>query len=295
MKKTYLFSLREDEHREVFLLEPSGIMQIESRLGEDDYRLYNRFVNSYGNRKSIFDFLRNAYHQAQADLYEKNLSLVKRFSSLFLPYVPPIDSMGNFLDVGCNTGSLLKKLSRSWKKYGVEINTDAYEEAKKDIDATIYNVTLENLETEIKFDFVRASHVIEHVQDHEKFVQQLFHIMKPGAHALIYTPNTRSLSFLLFRKHWSQFYDKTHVHLFNLGNIKDLFNSNGFQTVDAGTYYMGTTASSLVNLLGLNYDSISSKLLFYPLFIFFSLFSFLVNALNLGGAMYIYVKKQSHQ
>lgn len=291
MEKKYLFTLQEDEPRAVFLLAQSGILQIESQLNQNDYRSYNRFVDGYEKQKSFWDTLRNAYHKAQANLYKKNRSIPQTLASFFLPYVPMIEAKGTFLDIGCNTGSLLEKLPSAWVKYGVEINSVAYARAKETKNTCIYNGTLEDFEPSVKFDFVRASHVIEHVPDYLKFAEKMFVVMSPGAHALLYTPNTRSLSFFLFKKYWSQFYDKTHVHLFNLTNIKEVLKHRGFEIVEEGTYYMGTTASSFVKALGLNPDSIAGKSLFFSLSILFFPLSFLVNLFNLGGALYIYIKK----
>lgn len=291
----FLFCLDEDEQRKVYLFEDSGILHVESQLRLDDYRTYNRFVDSYKTRKGILEHLREKYHKAQAALYEKNISMLQRMSSVFLPYVPRIHHVGNFLDIGCNTGSLLANLSPSWKKYGVEINADAYEEAKKIDGVTVYNVCLENLETDVKFDFVRASHVIEHVQDYELFVHKIYNILKPGGRALIYTPNTNSLSYWLFRRHWSQFYDKTHVNLFNLKNLRDIFDKHGFETVDEGTYYMGTTASSMVCSLNLEPGSRGALFSFYFFLLALYPFSFLANALRLGGSLYICISKRTEE
>ena len=113
----------------------------------------------------------------------------------------------------------------------MEINADAYEEARQIGGVTVCNGCLENFESDVKFDFVRASHVIEHVQDYEIFVQKLYKDLKPGGRALIYTQNTNSLACWLLRRHWSQLYDKTHVNLFNLNNLRNIFDKHGFETV----------------------------------------------------------------
>ena len=50
-QRVNFFLLDEDEQSKVCLLEPSGILHIESQLRLDDYRTYNRFVDSYKRKK----------------------------------------------------------------------------------------------------------------------------------------------------------------------------------------------------------------------------------------------------
>jgi SAM-dependent methyltransferase len=44
------------------------------------------------------------------------------------------------------------------------------------------------------FDFVLANHVLEHVQDDSKALQEIFRILVPGGHAILQTPYARGLN-----------------------------------------------------------------------------------------------------
>lgn len=292
-EKKYLFKLADNTNRDVYLVKDTGLLYIESKFGSDDFKKeYNRFVDDYRENESLMTRIRDKYHMVQAKLYHKNINLFQRILNKFLPYVPSIKAYGNFLDVGCNTGSILSKLPDEWEKYGVEISKQAYKTAILNKNIEVYNTGLEEFNTEKKFKFIRASHVIEHIIDYDAFFQKIHSLMDKDGYVLFYTPNTKSISYYIFRKYWGQFYEKTHVYLFNLDNLQNICNHHGFEVVEKGTYYMGTTASSITSLLGFESGSRLGQIIFFLFFCLFYPFSYFVNILHLGGAMYIYFKKK---
>lgn len=290
--KVFLFNLNDQDKRPVYLMKDTGILSIKSDFGRSEYkRKYEVFVDSYKRSRNLFTIFRDKFHQAQAELYVKSRSISQKIFNRSLTYVPQIHSYGNFLDIGCNTGSFLSKIPDIWIKYGVEINNNACKESLKYENIKVFNSGLEDLKSEIKFDFLRLSHVVEHIIEYDLFFQKMYEIMNHNSYALIYTPNTKSLSYFLFKRYWACFYEKTHVNMFNLKNLEELSKKHGFEIVERGTYYMGTTAASIVLLLHLNPNSRFGKLIYMSIFCFLFPFSFVINILNLGGALYLYIKK----
>ena len=292
-EKKLLFILADGSERPVYLLKDTGVLRIESPFGLDAFKKdYNYFVDDFQRTPRILEYLREKYHTIQANLYRKNVGIMGRLINKFLPYVPHIYAYGNFLDVGCNTASLLSKLPAHWTKYGVEISNEAYKVAAGKQGIIVYNTGLETFESEVKFSFIRASHVIEHVTDYDGFLQKIHLLLDADGYALLYTPNTKSISRYVFGKYCNFFYEKTHVNFFDLDNLSDICNQNGFAVIEKGTYYMGTTAGSIVRLLNLDQGSRLGQIIFFTFFCLFYPFSYFVNALGLGGALYIYIKKR---
>jgi len=291
-----LYILGDGSKRPVYLINDTGVHQIESNFGSDAFKKeYNFFIEDYQSTPRILEYMRDKYHKIQADLYRKNVGFMGRIINLFLPYVPPIYAYGNYLDVGCNTASMLSKLADNWNRFGVEISNNAYNVAAQHQGVVVFNTGLETFETEIRFKFIRASHVIEHVTDYEGFLQRIRSLLDADGCALLYTPNTKSLSRYLFGKYWNSYYEKTHVTLFDLNNLTDICNKNGFTVIEKGTYYMGTTAGSIVRLLNLDQSSRFGQLVFFTLFCSLYPLSLLVNAFGLGGALYIAIKKDNDE
>ena len=67
---------------------------------------------------------------------------------------------------------------------------------------------------------------------------------------------------------------------------------HGFQVLEKGTYYMGVTAGSLCRALRLDMSVHRNMLIYYFLFLALYPLSFFTNKLQLGGALYLYLKKR---
>lgn len=279
--------------RSVYLDEEDKVYKIKSIYNTSRFKKnYTVFIQPY-NQTGFLTKIRDSFHQVQADLYIPKRNLIQNFVAKVVTPIPKINNKGNFLDIGCNTGNFISKLPPIWKIFGVEVVKEAVDISKRYNNIKVYHSTLENFKTRMRFDFVRASHVIEHIDDYDAFFKKMFKIMNKNSYALLYTPNSGSLSHLLFRKYWDGYYEKTHVSVFNIDNMTKIAIRNGFKVIDKGTYYMGVTAGSIFNLLHMDYKNRSHLIFYLVLFILIYPASFFVNKFNLGGAFYIYLKKNN--
>lgn len=290
--KRYLYKLSDlDGSSRMVYCDSRDVLVIETPYADDPFKKsYNVFVQSY-QQQGFFHYLRGRFLRFQAGLYTSQRNPLLRLAAYLTTPVPPVNGYGNFLDVGCNTGAFLSKIPDPWKRFGVEINHDAFIQSKYYPNISVQNCALEQYRPLVSFQYVRLSHVIEHIKDEDAFLQSLTALMDAGSYALLYTPNTRSISRWLFGKHWCGFHEKTHVKLYNLKNLTSLCSRYGFTTVASGTYYMGMTAGSLVHALKINTERPFGHLAFLGLVLLFYPFSFIANALRIGGALYLYVKK----
>ena len=71
--------------------------------------------------------------------------------------------------------------------------------------SNVFHGTLDEFETDDKFDLVFMSHVIEHVLDPVATVAKIRTLLKPGGVLYLETPNVRSLDARLWRRRWGSF------------------------------------------------------------------------------------------
>jgi len=103
---------------------------------------------------------------------------------------------GRILDVGCGTGYGTKMLSKEGNKvYGIDNSQKAIDYAKQNYPGPEYICcSAEKLPFENSyFDTVTAFEVIEHVQDPERTLDEIYRVLKKNGDLFISTPNLRSL------------------------------------------------------------------------------------------------------
>ena len=202
-KLAFLFNLpalRNATNRSVFIDPANGLLHIKSAYTSDFYKQsYDAFVKPY-QKAGLISKLRHLFNEFQARLYSTQPFFLRGIVAKMLTHVPTIYRAGNFLDVGCNTGYFISRLPTNWKSYGIEINHNAVRLSRQYKTIHVYQGVLEDFNFRQKFEFVRMSHVIEHITDYERFIAKTKRILNSGGCILIYTPNSHSISYQLFKK-----------------------------------------------------------------------------------------------
>jgi 2-polyprenyl-3-methyl-5-hydroxy-6-metoxy-1,4-benzoquinol methylase len=140
------------------------------------------------------------------------------------------------LDIGCADGHILnwfkKVRTRQVETYGVDMNERAVGKANA-AGHKAYAGRFEEVDLpESYFDFVWASHVIEHVADPKQFAEKVRRILKPGGIFWFWTPNIDSLDAKLFRnKHWGAYHFPRHWVFYDPKSIKELARLTNFELV----------------------------------------------------------------
>lgn len=93
------------------------------------------------------------------------------------------------LDVGCGTGANLKMLAEFGTAEGVDLSQQALEFCReRGLDGVRYGEA-ENLPFEDNsFDLVTALDVLEHLDDDGAGLNEIFRVLRPGGHALLFVP-----------------------------------------------------------------------------------------------------------
>lgn len=286
MNNKFLFKLAESEARPVYAGE-KGIFSIDSAIASDDYKkTYDAFV--YDLHDSGFSgWLRNFFNRQYSMFFSvKPGVFTKIFSFIFVPSYR-IKKYGSILDVGCSTGLFLRYLPDEWIKYGIELNTRAVAIARG-YGLNIQECGLESFKTDIKFDVIRASHVIEHVKDYKKFLSVASDMLKSGGLLVICTPNGNSFARLLTGRYWSGFYDKTHFTIFNTTNLREAAQEFGLESGFEGTYYMGYLGDSILRMFNIKKGR---SVFLYALHLLFFPLSFIERVFGGADALVVYLKK----
>jgi SAM-dependent methyltransferase len=133
------------------------------------------------------------------------------------------------LDVGCATGALLASLRDSgWDPQGVEISKAQASYGEERHHLPIFAGSLEEAAfPEASFDFVHASHLIEHLNDPSSFVREVGRVLAPGGILVLTTPRVDGFQARLLGPRWrSAIYD--HLYLFSLRTLGSLLESASF-------------------------------------------------------------------
>ncbi len=141
------------------------------------------------------------------------------------------------LDIGCATGKLLNYFrEKGWRTSGVEICREAAEYGNR-----LYNVNIstrpleENAFPDSTFSFIHASHLIEHLNNPDTFLNEVYRILKPGGYLALVTPNIDGFQSVLFGKNWrSAIAD--HMFLFSCRTLVRMAVKCGFTAVRKATW-----------------------------------------------------------
>jgi 2-polyprenyl-3-methyl-5-hydroxy-6-metoxy-1,4-benzoquinol methylase len=147
------------------------------------------------------------------------------------------ETFSKVLEVGCASGSFSEHLALPCDYWGIEPNNIAASIAKKRIGRVLIG-TFDEVAGELPdgyFDLVICNDVIEHMVDHDTFLEAIKKKMAKGAVIVGSIPNIRhitALAKLLIAKDWpysdSGILDRTHLRFFTAKSLRRTFDSHGY-------------------------------------------------------------------
>ena len=134
------------------------------------------------------------------------------------------------LDIGCGSGeSIGYHKSRGCDVYGVEADKDVVQIAEKyqlkiscgQFDANAYQPDF--------FDYVTLDQVIEHMNDPERVLKQIYEILRPAGQLVMSTPNINGWGKTVFGRKWINWHAPYHLHFFSRASIELLAEKCGYK------------------------------------------------------------------
>ncbi len=141
------------------------------------------------------------------------------------------------LEVGCGEGLFRKNLNQEHEYWGIEPVLPAAKRAKDRLDKVLVGTyqEVEQLIPSNYFDLVVCNDVIEHMPDHDSFLQSIKQKVNCNGCLVASLPNVRyilNLKELLINKDWQYrnagILDKTHLRFFTRKSLIHTLNNNSF-------------------------------------------------------------------
>jgi 2-polyprenyl-3-methyl-5-hydroxy-6-metoxy-1,4-benzoquinol methylase len=139
---------------------------------------------------------------------------------------------GKLLDLGSGTGVFLSEMKKNgWEATGLEPDEDARKVAKK-----VYNVELVNTAHLFQlpaghYDAITMWHVLEHVHDLSKYVQQIRSVLHPKGKLFIAVPNYTSLDASVYKEYWAAYDVPRHLYHFSPRSMQLLMEEHGLKVL----------------------------------------------------------------
>jgi len=155
---------------------------------------------------------------------------------------------GKILDIGCGLGYLLSGVSDKWSKYGVEVSSFAAKYAENWGEIFVGKLKDANFKQEY-FDLIVLNHVIEHVDNPESIIGQIYRILKDRGTLILGTPDFDSACARRFGNNYRLLHDKTHVSLFSNESMHRFLRDHNFHIDNVEYPYFDTKYFTKDNLL----------------------------------------------
>lgn len=142
---------------------------------------------------------------------------------------PHFDRPGRYLDIGCGSGAEVQRMKeQGWDSYGVEINRAAANVGRaKGLNIFCGSVHEAGYPYAF-FDYIRASHSLEHMTDPGDALNEAYRLLKPAGKLLLAVPNIDGLSARIFRQYWWHLCPGVHTYSFSTRTLVRLLNRHSF-------------------------------------------------------------------
>ncbi|MEK7124310.1 MAG: class I SAM-dependent methyltransferase [Patescibacteria group bacterium] len=134
------------------------------------------------------------------------------------------------LDLGCGAGEFIYELSKKgFDVFGIDFDGKAIEIAKERFG--LKNVSADSFENFFKksnskkFDVITFFEVLEHLDNHREFIENLKKVLKPGGRMALSTPSRERVL-----ANWNKWdFPPHHFTRWNKKSIENIFSKNGFK------------------------------------------------------------------
>jgi 2-polyprenyl-3-methyl-5-hydroxy-6-metoxy-1,4-benzoquinol methylase len=137
------------------------------------------------------------------------------------------------LEIGVGMGHLVGQLEDTFVTYGLDLNHWAVKQSKAVVEKTqLQTASAQELPfSDNSFNVVIIKHIVEHLPDPQKAIQEIGRVTEPGGTLILATPNLDSLLKPWKGEKWIGYQDPTHISLKRPAEWLSFIQSAGFELV----------------------------------------------------------------
>jgi len=189
----------------------------EETIGE--YYKSENYVSHSGTKKGLVNKI---YHVVRNRAIKQKEKLASRNSN-----------EKSILDIGCGTGDFLGYCkTQNWKTLGLEPDESARKIASENNQIEAKELTHLYAIKENSFDVISMWHVLEHVYNLNKDIEQYKKILKENGTLIVAVPNCSSKDAEHYKKDWAAYDLPIHLYHFRPNDMKKLFANHGMEVVE---------------------------------------------------------------
>jgi len=135
------------------------------------------------------------------------------------------------LEVGSGMGHLVGQLSDTFDTFGIDVNQWAVQKSKEVAPKShLQTASAQELPfRDHSFNIVIIKHIVEHLPEPQKAIQEIGRVTEPGGTLILATPNLDSLLKPWKGERWIGYQDPTHISLKRPAEWLALIEAAGFQ------------------------------------------------------------------
>ncbi|MGZ8553672.1 MAG: class I SAM-dependent methyltransferase [Chitinophagaceae bacterium] len=164
-------------------------------------------------------FINRLYHAVRKRTIAEKRKLVEKSTGV---------KAGRMLDVGSGIGSFVNEMKQQgWDARGLEPDADARKIAKD-----LYKLELGDTREFYQlppayFDAITLWHVLEHVHDLSRYIQQLKVLLNENGKLFIAVPNYTAVDAAVYKEYWAAYDVPRHLYHFSPRSMQILMEKNG--------------------------------------------------------------------
>jgi 2-polyprenyl-3-methyl-5-hydroxy-6-metoxy-1,4-benzoquinol methylase len=182
---------------------------------------YYQSENYISHSDTSKGLINNLYHKVRKRTLVQKKKLIEKATK---------KKTGNILDVGAGTGAFLNTMKNAnWNCTGIEPDKNAREKALE-----LYHINLKEAEKLYSlppetFNAITLWHVLEHVHELHKYVEQLKNLLSKDGKLFIAVPNYTSGDEKIYDEFWAAYDVPRHLYHFSPKAMQDLLNRHGLK------------------------------------------------------------------
>lgn len=190
---------------------------VESEIGK--YYESDVYVSHSNTKKGVKNFV---YHLVRNFTLQRKIDLVKRHVGI-----------GDLLDIGSGAGYFLNKAKKEgFNTLGLEPSPDVRSKSIEEFSLDVQSIeALHTLESESK-DAITLWHVLEHVYELNRDVEQMLKVLKPTGVLIVAVPNPDSWDARYYGKEWGGWDVPRHLYHFRREDIFRLFDKHNAKVIE---------------------------------------------------------------